>query len=124
MELELQGLCGAGYGERSDDRTNQRNGYRERRWETRAGNVELKIPKLRKGSYFPEFLEPRRVTEKALVAVVQEAYIKGVSTRVVDDLVKSPFAAFWLRLLCRPDEWSPDHSWHDGYLKEPGLETL
>ena len=89
MDLELEGLCGAGYGERSDERTNQRNGYRGRRWETRAGSVELKIPKLRKGSYFPSFLEPRRLTEKALVAVVQEAYIHGVSTRAVDDLVKS-----------------------------------
>ena len=89
MDLDLEDLCGAGYGERSEDRTNQRNGYRERRWETRAGSVDLKIPKLRKGSYFPGFLEPRRLTEKALVAVVQEAYIHGVSTRSVDDLVKS-----------------------------------
>jgi transposase-like protein len=89
MDLELEGLCGAAYGARSEDRTNQRNGYRERRWETRAGCLDLKIPKLRKGSYFPGFLEPRRLTEKALVAVVQEAYIQGVSTRSVDDLVKS-----------------------------------
>jgi len=89
MDLELEGLCGAAYGARSEDRTNQRNGYRERRWETRAGSLDLKIPKLRKGSYFPGFLEPRRLTEKALVAVVQEAYIQGVSTRSVDDLVKS-----------------------------------
>src|ERR1700734_3171208 len=89
MELETEGLCGAGHGERSADRRNQRNGYRERDWETRAGTVELRIPKLRKGSYFPGFLEPRRLAEKALTAVIQEAYIQGVSTRSVDDLVKA-----------------------------------
>ena len=89
MELETEGLCGAGHGERSADRRNQRNGYRERDWQTRAGTVELRIPKLRKGSYFPAFLEPRRLAEKALTAVVQEAYIQGISTRSVDDLVKA-----------------------------------
>jgi putative transposase len=89
MELETEGLCGAGPGERSPDRINQRNGYRERDWQTRAGTVELRIPKLRKGSYFPAFLEPRRLAEKALTAVVQEAYIQGISTRSVDDLVKA-----------------------------------
>ena len=89
MELETEGLCGAGPGERSPDRINQRNGYRERDWQTRAGTVELRIPKLRKGSYFPTFLEPRRLAEKALTAVVQEAYIQGISTRSVDDLVKA-----------------------------------
>jgi putative transposase len=89
MELEVGGLTGAGYGEKNPDRLAQRNGYRERDWETRAGTVELRIPKLRKGSYFPGFLEPRRMAEKALTAVVQEAYIQGVSTRSVDDLVKA-----------------------------------
>lgn len=89
MELETDGLCGAGHGERSADRRNQRNGYRERDWQTRAGSVELRIPKLRKGSYFPAFLEPRRLAEKALTAVVQEAYIQGISTRSVNDLVKA-----------------------------------
>ena len=89
MELETEGLCGAGHGERSADRRNQRNGYRERDWETRAGTVELRIPKLRKGSYFPSFLEPRRMAEKALTAVIQEAYVHGVSTRSVDDLIKA-----------------------------------
>ena len=89
MELEVGGLTGAGHGERSADRINHRNGYRERDWETRAGTVELRIPKLRKGSYFPAFLEPRRMSEKALAAVIQEAYVQGVSTRSVDELVKA-----------------------------------
>ena len=89
MELEVEGLTGAGHGERSPTRINQRNGYRERTWETRAGTVPLEIPKLRKGSYFPAFLEPRRASEKALTAVIQEAYVQGVSTRSVDDLVKA-----------------------------------
>src|SRR5713101_5599268 len=89
MELDTDSVCGAGHGERSVDRRNQRNGYRERDWETRAGTVELRIPKLRKGSYFPGFLEPRRTAEKALTAVIQEAYIQGVSTRSVDELVKA-----------------------------------
>jgi putative transposase len=89
MELEAEGLCGAPHGERSPERTNQRNGYRERDWQTRAGTVELRIPKLRKGSYFPAFLEPRRTAEKALTAVIQEAYVQGVSTRSVDELVRA-----------------------------------
>jgi putative transposase len=76
-------------GERSAGRTNQRNGYRDRDWHTRAGTAELHIPKLRRGSYFPGFLEPRRMAEKALTAVVQEAYIQGISTRSVDELVKA-----------------------------------
>src|SRR5215469_4690367 len=87
MEFEVEGLTGATYGEKSQDRLAQRNGYRDRVWETRAGTVELRIPKLRKGCYFPGFLEPRRTAEKALTAVIQEAYIQGVSTRSVDDLV-------------------------------------
>lgn len=89
MALEVDGLTGAAPGERSPERINQRNGYRDRIWETRAGTVELHIPKLRKGSYFPAFLEPRRMAEKALTAVIQEAYVQGVSTRSVDDLVKA-----------------------------------
>ena len=89
MQLETEAACGAAPGERNAGRTNQRNGYRERDWETRAGTVELRIPKLRRGSYFPSFLEPRRMAEKALTAVIQEAYIQGISTRSVDDLVKA-----------------------------------
>jgi putative transposase len=89
MELEVAGLTGAAPGARTPDRLNHRNGYRDRDWETRAGTVELRIPKLRKGSYFPGFLEPRRMAEKALTAVIQEAYIQGVSTRSVDDLVQA-----------------------------------
>ena len=89
MELEVEGLTGAAFGQKSPERLAQRNGYRERGWETRAGTVELRIPKLRKGSYFPVFLEPRRMAEKALTAVIQEAYVHGVSTRSVDDLVRA-----------------------------------
>jgi transposase-like protein len=89
MDMEVESLTGAAHGERTPSRTNHRNGYRERAWQTRAGTVELEIPKLRKGSYVPGFLEPRRASEKALTAVIQEAYVHGVSTRSVDDLVKA-----------------------------------
>src|SRR5579884_1117763 len=89
MDMDVEGLCAAAYGERTADRQNSRNGYRDRLWETRAGSVDLKIPKLRKGSYFPGFLEPRRTAEKALAAVIQEAYVQGVSTRSVDELVRA-----------------------------------
>lgn len=90
MGAEVDARCGAGYGERSEERTNRRNGYRTRRWDTRAGTIELAVPKLRQGSYFPDWLlDPRRRSEKALTSVVTEAYVKGVSTRRVDALVQS-----------------------------------
>src|ERR1035437_5417416 len=89
MELEVGTLTGAAHGEKSPDRLAQRKGHPDPDWETPAGTGELRIPKLRKGSYFPGFLEPRRLAEKALTAVIQEAYIQGISTRSVDDLVKA-----------------------------------
>jgi putative transposase len=89
MEFEIEQRTGAEHGERTPDRSNSRNGYRDRLWETRVGSVDLRIPKLRRGSYFPAFLEPRRTAEKALAAVIQEAYIQGVSTRSVDALVQA-----------------------------------
>jgi len=85
MSAEADSMCGAEYGERSPERVNQRNGYRARRWDTRAGTVNLEIPKLRKGSYFPSWLlTPRRRAERALMQVVTECYVRGVSTRRVD----------------------------------------
>jgi putative transposase len=89
MEAEVVGMTGAGYGERTADRLTQRNGYRMRPWDTRVGTLDLHIPKLREGSYFPSLLEPRRRSERALLSVVQQAYVEGVSTRRVDDLVKA-----------------------------------
>ncbi len=89
MELEVSEQLGAGKHERTDGRKGYRNGYREREWDTRVGTVGLAVPKVRDGSYFPSLLEPRKRAERALVAVVQEAYVQGVSTRRVDELVKS-----------------------------------
>lgn len=89
METEVAGLIGAGRHERSGARTTYRNGHRTRTWDTRMGTIELAIPKLRTGTYFPSLLQPRRRAEHALLAVVQEAYVHGVSTRKVDDLVKA-----------------------------------
>jgi len=89
MDLDVETLCGAGYDVKSGERANSRNGYRDRLWDTRAGGIDLKIPRLRSGSYFPPFLEPRRTAEKALAAVIQEAYVQGISTRSVDELVKA-----------------------------------
>src|ERR671911_2096188 len=88
MEAEVAAQIGAELGERTPERVAHRNGYRPRTWDTRVGELELAIPRLRQGSYFPSFLEPRRRAEQALVAVVQEAYVNGVSTRKVDRLVE------------------------------------
>ena len=87
MDAEVSARIGAEYGERSPERVTQRNGYRSRAWDTRVGTMELHIPKLREGSYFPSLLEPRRRSERALLAVIQQAYVEGVSTRRVDDLI-------------------------------------
>ena len=89
MELEVKDKAGAGLYERSEDRVTYRNGYRERQWDTRVGTVALEIPRLREGSYFPSLLEPRRRAEQALLSVIQEAYVLGVSTRKVEALVRS-----------------------------------
>src|SRR4051795_4778550 len=89
MEVEVSELIGAAHGERTEDRATHRNGYRARRWDTRAGEIQLQIPKVRQGSYFPSILEPRKRSEQALVAVVQQAYVCGVSTRRVDQLVET-----------------------------------
>jgi transposase-like protein len=89
MEADVEGLIGAGRHERSPERLNYRNGFRDRTLDTRLGSLQLRIPKLRQGSYFPPFLEPRKTSEKALVAVIQEAWVGGVSTRRVDDLVQA-----------------------------------
>jgi transposase-like protein len=89
MEVDVEGLIGAGRHERTGERLNYRNGFRDRTLDTRLGALQLRIPKLRQGSYFPPFLEPRKTSEKALVAVIQEAWIGGVSTRRVDELVQA-----------------------------------
>jgi transposase-like protein len=89
MELDVTRHVGAGRYERSSQRTGERNGTRERRWDTRVGSIALRVPRVRDGSYFPSLLEPRRRAERALVAVVQEAYVQGVSTRRVDELVQA-----------------------------------
>src|SRR3712207_8137197 len=89
MEADVEGLIGAGRHERTGERLNWRNGFRDRGFDTRLGTLQLRIPKLRQGSYYPPFLEPRKTAEKALVAVIQEAWIGGVSTRRVDELVQA-----------------------------------
>ena len=88
IEVEAEHQIGAGKHERGDERSTHRNGYRDRRLETRLGTMNLKIPKLRIGTYFPSFLEPRKMSEQALVAVVQEEYVKDISTRKIDELVQ------------------------------------
>jgi hypothetical protein len=89
MGADADAVCGAGYGERSPERVNRRNGYRERDWDTRVGSIELALPKLREGSYFPDWLlQPRRRAEQAFVSVIADAYLAGVSTRRVEKLVQ------------------------------------
>ena len=90
MSAEADAMCGAPYGERSEERTNRRNGYRVRAWDTRTGTIDLAVPKLREGSYFPDWLlEPRRRAERAFVQVVCESYVRGVSTRRIEGLVRT-----------------------------------
>ena len=90
MSAQASQLCEAGYNERTDERTNSRNGYRHREWDTRVGSIDLAIPKLREGTYYPDWLlQPRRRAEQALVSVIGQAYIEGVSTRRADDLVRA-----------------------------------
>ena len=101
MDAEVSSRIGAEYGERSPERVTQRNGYRSRAWDTRVGTMELHIPKLRERSYFPSLLEPRRRSERALLAVIQQAYVEGVSTRRVDDLVKAWGVRVSPRARCR-----------------------
>src|SRR3712207_4711518 len=108
MENDVEGLIGAGRHERSPDRLNWRNGYRDRTLDTRLGSLQLRIPKLRQGSYFPPFLEARKTAEKALVAVIQEAWVGGVSTRRVDDLVQG--SDQWSERACRASRSPPSRS--------------
>jgi len=89
MEVEVAAQIGAEHGQRSPQRVTQRNGYRPRDWDTRVGTVELAVPKLRQGSYFPSLLEPRRRAERAMAAVVMQCYVEGVSTRRVDDVARA-----------------------------------
>ncbi len=122
MSAEADAVCGAGYGERSSERANTRNGYRRREWDTRAGSIDLSIPKLRQGSYFPGWLlERRRRAEAALVTVVATSYLLGVSTRRMEKLVgalgidrcPSLRSARWLRTWMNrwrrsgPGRWTP-----------------
>jgi putative transposase len=131
MEADVEGLIGAGRHERSPERLNYRNGFRDRTLDTRLGSLQLRIPKLRQGSYFPPFLEPRKTSEKALVAVIQEAWVGGVSTRRVDDLVQamglSGISKSTVSKLCkrvnaflqRPLEGAWPYLWLDAtYLKQ------
>ena len=132
MSAEADAICGAGYGERSDERVNSRNGYRRREWDTRAGTIELAIPKLRQGSYFPDWLlEHRRRAEQALVSVVATSYLLGVSTRRVEKLVEqlgvaqlsksqvTEMAASWTRRCERSvtGRWTPGRTRSCGWTR-------
>lgn len=122
MEAEVSELVGAERYERTDSRTDHRNGARHRRWDTRVGTIDLKVPRLREGSYFPSFLEPRRRSERAMLAVIQEAYIDGVSTRKVDRLVKSlgieGISKSQVSVMCEEIDEVVD-TWRDRPLDEP-----
>jgi len=133
MSADAEAVCGAGWGERSPERVNRRNGYRERDWDTRVGSIELAVPKLREGSYFPDWLlQPRRRAEQAFVSVIADAYLAGVSTRRVEKLVqqlgvermsksqvsgwRSRSTGSWrtsapVRLMERPTPTSPSTDW-------------
>ena len=129
MDADASAACNAGFNEKSPDRTNTRNGYRSRTWDTRAGTIDLAVPKLRQGSYFPSWLfEPRRRAEKALIAVVADCYLAGVSTRRVDKLVKtlgsrgyrSPRSQRWPRAWMRWWSRSGTGRWMPGPMPTSG----
>ena len=102
MSTDADTVCGADYGERSPERVNRRNGYRERDWDTRVGSIELAVPKLREGSYFPDWLlQPRRRAEQAFVSVIADAYLAGVSTRRVEKVVQQLGVERMTRARCR-----------------------
>ena len=117
MEADVEGLIGAGRHERTGERLNYRNGFRDRTLDTRLGSLQVRIPKLRQGSYFPPFLEPRKTSEKALVAVIQEAWIGVVSTRHVDELVLSWPSFPWTSICRRTPE---DGCFRDAETRAPG----
>ena len=110
MDAEVSSQVGAGHGERSPERITHCNGYRSRDWDTRVGTMELRIPKIREGSYFPSLLEPRRRSEKALLSVVQQAYVAGVSTRRVYDLIKSLGCAGVSKHVLSPPKGARSHA--------------
>ena len=123
MDVEVETLTGATHNSRSAERVNSRNGYRTRPWHTTVGTVPVAIPKLRKGSYFPSFLEARQTSEKALIAVIQEAYVHGVSTRSVTDLAEAMGMSVFRKAMCRDcAETSTDASnnFSNGRSKAPG----
>jgi putative transposase len=123
MELEVSQQIGAERYERSDKRTTQRNGYGERTWETRVGEIDLHSPKLRQGSYYPSLLEPRRRAEQALLAVIQQAYIEGVSVRRVDDLLKALGLTGLTKVRC-PGSVSSLMAWSSSFASAHSREPI
>ena len=124
MDAEVSSRIGAEYGERSPERVTQRNGYRSRAWDTRVGTMKLHIPKLREGSYFPSLLEPRRRSERALLAVIQQAYVEGVSTRRVDDLQGPKVYLARCRASVRSWTWWWMASWTVRWTVLPELDAM